>query len=139
MWTCPKCHAKVDDKFEVCWKCGTSIDGVEDPTFVCADDVPPEELDAPAIPPLADTPPEPLSDLVECYLALDIMQARFLADRLTEQGIPAIADTEDMHAELGSMNSGPRVWVRAADLPRARAWLAEYDRQFKAEHGHTGQ
>ena len=33
MWTCPKCKQKVEDDFEVCWKCGTSKDGVEDPTF----------------------------------------------------------------------------------------------------------
>jgi len=33
MWTCPKCNEKVGDDFEVCWKCGTSKDGVEDPAF----------------------------------------------------------------------------------------------------------
>ena len=63
------------------------------------------------------------------------MQAKFLADQLTDQGIPAMSDTHDMHDALGSMSSGPRVWVRAEDLPRARAWLAAYDEQNKAEHG----
>ena len=33
MWTCPKCKQTVEDDFEVCWKCGTSKDGVEDPAF----------------------------------------------------------------------------------------------------------
>jgi hypothetical protein len=63
------------------------------------------------------------------------MQAKFLADQLTDVGIPAVADTQDMHDVLGSMSSGPRVWVRAEDLPRAKAWLADYDQQYKAEHG----
>jgi hypothetical protein len=142
MWTCPKCGSKVDQNFEVCWSCGTSRDGEEDPSFVLADDVPPDpsplDLEMPEGTQPLDTPPEPLSDLVECYRALDLMQAKFLADRLSEQGIPAISDTEDMHTELGSMGSTPRVWVRAEDLPRAREWLEEYDRQHKAEH-HRGK
>jgi len=38
MWKCVKCREKVDDNFEVCWNCGTSRDGVEDPSFRKADD-----------------------------------------------------------------------------------------------------
>ncbi len=37
MWKCPKCGEQVDSRFEVCWACGTSQDGVEDPTF-CRED-----------------------------------------------------------------------------------------------------
>jgi hypothetical protein len=45
MWECCKCHEKIDDAFDVCWKCGTSIDGVEDPSFQSADDqAPPTDL-----------------------------------------------------------------------------------------------
>ncbi|WP_422926241.1 putative signal transducing protein [Singulisphaera sp. PoT] len=140
MWTCPKCQTKVDPSFEVCWSCGTSADGVEDPTFVQADessaDASPLDLDMPE----GDRPiPEPSSplagELVEAYWALDLMQAKFLADRLSEDGINAVADTHDMHDALGSMSSGPRVWVRAEDLPRAKAWLEAYDAQYNAEHG----
>jgi hypothetical protein len=139
MWTCPKCGTKVDPSFEVCWKCGTTADGVEDPTFVASDDESakpsPLDLDMPQgeapIPEL----PEPLEDLVEAYWAIDLLQAKFLADRLTEAGMPAVSDTHDMHDSLGSMSSMPRVWVRAADLPRARAWLDEFDAKYKAEHG----
>jgi hypothetical protein len=140
MWTCPKCGSQVDSSFDVCWNCGTTPEGVEDPTFVKADDVvaaeSPVDLDMPkGEKPLPELP-EPLDgDLVECYWAMDIMQAKFLADQLTDQGIPAISDTHDMQDALGSMSSGPRVWVRAEDLPRARAWLAAYDEQNKAEHG----
>ena len=140
MWTCAKCATKVDPSFEVCWACGTSREGVEDPTFVSADGPTPEasptDLDMPSgdqpIPELA----APIDgSLVEAYWAADIMQAKFLADQLSELGMPAVADTHDMHDTLGSMSSGPKVWVRATDLPRAREWLESYDLQFKAEHG----
>jgi hypothetical protein len=33
MWTCPKCGEKVETSFAVCWSCGTSDDGIEDPSF----------------------------------------------------------------------------------------------------------
>jgi hypothetical protein len=132
-WTCPKCGSEVEDTFDVCWSCGTSREGVVDPNFLKADDVVPTEspldLDMPAgDEPIPSSPFEADTELVEAYQALDIMQAKFLADQLSAQGIPAVADTHDLHEALGSMSSAPRVWVRAEDLPRARAWLDEYDR-----------
>lgn len=33
MWECKKCRESVEDTFDVCWKCGTSMDGVEDLSF----------------------------------------------------------------------------------------------------------
>ena len=40
MWRCPKCRETVGKSFEVCWQCGTSRDGLENPDFpVEADDV----------------------------------------------------------------------------------------------------
>ena len=139
MWTCPKCRSKVDPSFEVCWCCGTTPDGVEDPNFVRADAEPetsPLDLDMPKGDEPLEVPANPISgELVECYWALDVMQAKFLADQLSDNGIPAVSDLHDMHDALGSMSSGPRVWVRAEDLPRAKAWLEAYDQQFKAEHG----
>lgn len=137
MWTCPKCHSKVDPSFEVCWNCGTSADGVEDPTFVKADDAGPIE-DGPVVPELdlkgdageglGDLPEPIRGDLVEAYRALDLMEATFLADQLNEAGIQAVSDTHDLHDALGSMESGPRVYVRADDLARARVWLETYER-----------
>jgi hypothetical protein len=44
MWKCVKCSEKLEDSFDVCWSCGTSKDGVEDPNFRKADDVPPERI-----------------------------------------------------------------------------------------------
>jgi predicted amidophosphoribosyltransferase len=32
-WKCPKCGEDVPAVIDVCWACGTSADGVEDPTF----------------------------------------------------------------------------------------------------------
>ncbi len=32
-WTCSKCGAEVPGWFEICWHCGTDVEGVEDPDF----------------------------------------------------------------------------------------------------------
>jgi hypothetical protein len=34
MWICPRCAAESDAGFDVCWRCGTTREGVADPTFV---------------------------------------------------------------------------------------------------------
>ena len=134
MWKCPACGSTVDAVFEVCWNCGTSRDGVADPTFVRADDT------GPIADPLVDGFPgieaadsrpgtlDPNYVLVEAYVARDLMQAHFLVEQLTEAGFPATADEQDMNVALGMMLSGPRVYVRETDLAGAHAWLADYDR-----------
>ena len=33
MWKCLGCGIQVEDEFDVCWSCGTDVDGVEDPDF----------------------------------------------------------------------------------------------------------
>ena len=33
MWTCAKCRQEIEDDYEVCWACGTSVEGDEDPHF----------------------------------------------------------------------------------------------------------
>jgi hypothetical protein len=38
MWYCMKCHEEVEDSFEVCWNCGTSVDGTEDSSFRTCDE-----------------------------------------------------------------------------------------------------
>ena len=143
MWTCPKCETKVDPTFDICWNCGTSADGVEDPTFVKADDAGP--IEAPDLIPelkvredvavLGDLPAPMSAGLVEAYRALDLMEATFLADQLNQAGIQAVSDTHDLHESLGTMEGGPKVRVRAEDLPRARAWLETYDRDKIAPTG----
>jgi hypothetical protein len=136
MWTCPKCASKVDPSFEVCWNCGTSPDGVVDLTFVSADDAGPIEAD-PVIPTLeveqdvnvlGELPGPIGGELVEAYLASDLMEAKFLADQLNLAGIQAASDTHDLRHSFGPAEGEPRVWVREEDLPRARAWLETYER-----------
>jgi hypothetical protein len=146
MWTCPKCREKVDDSFEVCWSCGTTPDGIEDPDFVTADEAEPIED-----PPLdLDPGPEelsgdefagtPLPDLVECYMASNTVEAKFIADRLTEQGIPALADKQDINMVMGGIQPqmwgyGPRVRVKPEDLSRALSWLKGYEGYRKTKQG----
>lgn len=131
MWTCSNCGSTVDDVFDACWNCGTSREGVADPSFVRADDSGP--IEDPAVDGLGVHVVDPASSvhdgaLVEAYRALDLMEAHFLVDRLAEAGFAATSDEQDMNKSLGGMTSGPRVYVQEADLAGARAWLADYDR-----------
>ncbi len=48
-WICSKCGETVDAGFLVCWSCGTSIEGVEDPAFGSADDTALGDVLPPAI------------------------------------------------------------------------------------------
>jgi hypothetical protein len=57
MWECPKCHERHEDSFEVCWKCGTSNTGVEDPGFQTADQIGLASLEKPAEPPFEELAP----------------------------------------------------------------------------------
>jgi hypothetical protein len=143
MWTCPKCHAKVDASFEVCWQCGTAADGTEDPTFVRADDQGP--IDGPPVTEegLAVAPADPDSpanvfgpdvEPIEAYVAEDRIQAHFLAGELTSLGIPAVADSHEPNETLGGLGELPRVWVRAEDLDKARQWLAGYEAAQRETH-----
>ena len=137
MWQCPKCRSQVDDSFEVCWSCGTTPEGIEDPDFVPADEADPipdeevsEEVDLDD--PFGDLAGTHLPEPVECYMALDTIEAKFIADQLMEQGIPATADKIDVNLGRQFWGFGPKVYVRPKDLPRAQAWLKEYERQHKS-------
>ena len=39
MWNCEQCGEKIEDSFDVCWNCGTAMDGSKDPEFVKVRDV----------------------------------------------------------------------------------------------------
>jgi hypothetical protein len=141
MWNCPKCGEEVDDDFDVCWECGTTADGVEDPNFQSAEESGP--LDDPALDLDAEEPveldelPGPPEELVECFEARDTIEAKFIADQLREQGIPAVADRRNANFSLGGYQHslwgyGPRVTVRQRDLDRAREWLALYVKRREA-------
>ncbi len=139
MWRCPKCQSKVDDSFEVCWSCGTTPDGIENPNFVTADEADrindqvaqkkPEFDDS-----LEDFAGMPIPDLVECYMASNTTEAKFIADQLMEQGMSAIADRRDGNLSAGVWKHeyGPKVRVRQDDLPQAQAWLKAYEQRRKS-------
>lgn len=137
MWTCSKCGSVVDSTFEVCWNCGTSQTGVEDPSFITADNAGPISdpvADHAAI--LGGVPGasdqfanDPAGALAVCYQANDLMEAKFLADQLLGEGIFAITDNQELQVELGPMDGNPRVYCRAGDLHRARAWLEAYEQR----------
>jgi hypothetical protein len=139
MWRCPKCDHNVEDSFEICWSCGTSIEGVEDPSFVTADDQdaieePSVDIDGPFEDPLADFAGTPMPELVECYMASDTVEAKFVADRLMEQGIAAVADRHDINRLMGAgALSGPKVRVRPEDAGRAEVWLKSYRQRRKSQ------
>lgn len=40
MWTCARCRRSIDATMGACWACGTSRDGVVDPTFEPVEAVP---------------------------------------------------------------------------------------------------
>jgi hypothetical protein len=137
MWQCPKCRSSVDDSFEVCWSCGTTPDGIEHPNFVIADEadpIPDEEVPegTDVDDPLADFAGTPLPDLVACYTASDAAEAKFIADQLVEQGIPAIPDKLDFNLLTVAFVSGPKVRVRQDDLQRAQAWLKGYEQRRRS-------
>ncbi len=133
MWQCPKCWSSVEESVEVCWSCGTTSDGIEDPNFVTADEADPIPDEEVAVDdPLADFAGTPLPDLVACYRASDAAEAKFIADELMEQGIPAIPDKLDIDSLVGMCGSGAKVRVRQDDLPRAQAWLKGYEHRRKS-------
>jgi len=140
MWTCQKCRSTVDDTFEVCWSCGTTIDGVEDPDFETADEqgpiddpldtlsgkesfVPDDEFGEPTYP-----------ELISCYMAMDTIEAQWLAEQLRAEGIPALADKHDLGSMIGGWSpalfqNGPCVRVRPQDLANARRWVEAYEKR----------
>jgi len=134
MWRCPNCYSKVDNWLEICWSCGATPEGVEDASFVSADQAGPiamEKLpEGTAVDdPLADFAGTPLPDLVECYMAGNTIEAQFVADQLMEQGIPAIADKFAFNVMGGY---GAKVRVRQDDLLHALGWLKAYENRCRS-------
>jgi hypothetical protein len=81
-WACSKCGETVDAGFLVCWSCGTSIDGVEDPSFVSADETALGADESPAITFLDDDlePPKPDPEPRHCFRCQGPLEPGFVAD-----------------------------------------------------------
>ncbi|MDB5353512.1 MAG: hypothetical protein JWN86_4759 [Planctomycetota bacterium] len=139
MWTCPNCQEKSDQDFDICWNCGTSREGDEDPNFLTADecgpiDDPAEDGGLEAKEELDDEFGVPYPDIVECYSSQDIIEARFIAEQLRAIGIPAVSDKISLtRGALGGMipSASPHVRVRPQDLTRARTWIAGYEQRLR--------
>ena len=129
MWTCPKCSKKVDDSFEICWACGTTVDGVEDPHFL-------EERiwdkQAPGGPE-ADVTPENLVTLIKCVGA---GQAHAIRVRLESEGVPVFLFDEftvSMDWLLSNAIGGVKVQVPEPYLERARNILGILEEEEEDE------
>jgi hypothetical protein len=153
MWTCENCGETVEDNFEICWSCGASYEGEEDPNFVTADEAPvipnsPDVIGSEILfeetgetfedDPLADFAGKPDVRLVECYWARNAQEAYFLAEQLNERGIPAVADDSALSQGLGPASFGvpyfsPRVRVRLEDVDRAKLFLSSYEEGRKRD------
>jgi hypothetical protein len=81
-WTCSKCGETVDAGFLVCWSCGTSIDGVEDPSFFSAHDTVIGNDESEAIAFLNDEQEEPESSPAPrcCTRCQGPLEPGFIAD-----------------------------------------------------------
>ena len=114
MWECPKCHEKVEDSFDVCWSCGTSIDGVENPHFLddsAGSEPGPEQQELAGM-------PENLVTVASCSLPAEAYAIRV---GLEAAGIPVVfADefTVTMDWLLSNAIGGIKVQVPEADVPR---------------------
>lgn len=137
MRLCLRCDEELEDDFDLCWACGTARDGTEDPDFQTADETPTiydaaEDGSVISTDELNDEFGEPMPDLVSCFMGENVTEARFVADRLREVGIPTVSDKSDLStAVLGGFmpsawGEGPRVRVRPQDLDRARVWIEGY-------------
>ena len=129
MWTCPKCSKKVDDAFEICWSCGTSIDGVENPHFLEEgnwDNAAPAEA-------VEQVAPESLVTLIKCSLA---GEAHAIRVRLESEGIPVFLFDEftiTMDWLLSNAIGGVKVQVPDPFLERARTILGIVEEEMDAD------
>ncbi len=140
MWNCPKCGTPIDSSFEVCWACGTSEEGIEDPNFVTADDAGP--IEDPRIEnnkfglePELELPSPPL-DLVACYQAQTTTEAKFLVDRLADVGIPATVEGGKIGSLYLVQTLSPSIIVRSQDLLKARRVMEDYESRQKLRQTH---
>jgi hypothetical protein len=131
MWQCSKCGESLKDVFEVCWACGTSKDGVQDPHFLDPEaEAAPENQALEAIPDDLDVEEEPerMVTVANCNLAA---QAHAMRMRLEAAGIPVfLADelTIAMDWLLSNAIGGVKVQVAERHAPRAAEILDEFSR-----------
>lgn len=121
MWNCSKCKEKVDDEFEICWSCGTTRDGVEDPDFaredegiISADDFERDRLE------------KSNENLVTVATFLKVPDAHACKLELEARGVRAMIVDEhavNLNFFLANAMGGAKVQVLERDVERARQIL----------------
>lgn len=117
MWNCARCRAEVDDGFEVCWQCGTSMDGQADPSFR------PAEADAPTQATATEVT-APLQKLVHVAEAVGVERAEVIRRHLEGAAI-AVFIADEPAGLLPPTVETATLQVREADAERARAIIAD--------------
>src|SRR5438128_460302 len=121
MWQCSRCGQRLEDAFEVCWACGTTIDGVENPDFLSGageGEPGPEQQEITGM-------PDNLVTIAQCNLPVEAYAIRL---RLESAGIAVVlADefTVTMDWLLSNAIGGIKVQVPEEDVRRANRILAE--------------
>jgi hypothetical protein len=114
-WLCPKCGETVDAGFLVCWSCGCSIEGVEDPTFASVLETAPGDDESRAITFLNEESErvEPISVVQHCAHCQSPLEPGFIAD-----------------FQRGQYTMTPSEWV--AGSPQPSFWTGTWtgDRRF---------
>src|SRR5262245_8270178 len=124
MGRCPKCGAKAEEGFEVCWKCGRPLDGGDEPAFGDEFDgvMTAEGFEADR----ADRTAENLVTIATCTL---MPEAQAMKLRLEAEGIRASLDGDyllcnnPVHA--GVVGAPIRLLVFESDADRACRLLAK--------------
>lgn len=49
MWNCQACKEEVAEAFDICWNCGTTVDGLPTPNFVVDRIVTPQPESSPQV------------------------------------------------------------------------------------------
>jgi hypothetical protein len=117
VWTCPKCATEVEDSFEVCWQCGTALDGTEDPGFEPERDGMMSSADFEA-----DRAARVQGRLVTVGTFADSPAAYLFCSRLEAAGIRAMVLDEHGTTVYGGVlgiTNGVKVVVHEMDLERA--------------------
>jgi hypothetical protein len=131
MWTCPKCQSRVSQEWDVCWSCGTSADGEEDPSFDAEVDAPTPRkpvLDPELAPTLDDELPGPPPEFVVVYETAEEIAAHYVTEQLCRQGIRALKTSDVRAINTSVLHTIGQVTVHPDDLTRAQEWLIAYER-----------
>ena len=123
MWTCLKCGEEGEADFDVCWSCGASKDGVDDPGFV-----PERDGIVTAADFQAKTGDKINDKLVVAATYWNAAEANLGQNALQRQGIRSFLDNE-LLVMTGLINvvGGIKLLVADKDLLRARMVLPEIE------------